>query len=276
MVPERFKQQLPPCSCFHPLAANLYHALMVAIQHHFAFILSLCLVASAIPAVKDMRPQRSSPVSASPPAGVPRSLTRAHTSYTDDVDLSELLAKILLRPPKPATSPLSDEDLFKRATAAPPAASAISVPAPAAPAQRAAPSPKIYEDASTPDLSEGAVPSTHKHAPPGVPSVMLPAGKATLPMDERDETDSDQLIEALPPMTVVRRADDTPEPLEHPTIHCEQFFRDVAAPVEDPVNTADSSEPKDGQQTTDSDAGGGVIDEHKQMNSGRALACTSC
>ncbi|KAJ7175355.1 hypothetical protein C8R46DRAFT_1030445 [Mycena filopes] len=68
-------------------------------------------------------------------------------------------------------------------------------------------------------------------------------------------------------MTVFKRANDIPEPLDHPTIYREQLSCDVAAPVEDPVDTADSSEPKDG---TDSDAGGGVIDEHKQ-ESGPAL-----
>ncbi|KAJ7037827.1 hypothetical protein C8F04DRAFT_1256737 [Mycena alexandri] len=320
-------------------------------------------VSPAVPDSKALVPDTPKRTTPAPPAVPdPKAETKA-------LPVSNTPRRAMSAPPSvpvPAAAPSMPREL--------PAAPEVTKPD-----ANAEPSKKILpdEEASTPDPMEGKVvpaPKIPKRAtptPPAAPTVPDPKpeipvpdpGKRSTPapatpavpnpeaetnaLPKRDVTDPDQLEDDFSPEVnpLVARStnsDSVPEPMEHPPIHRQQFSRDTAAPVTEPVDTiadAESGDTKgqqagktsstdvmqpsaiqpldensdtpvlqtnqettedndktsdvavagpakdasgqtlhdhsetrpDGENTTDMDAAGGMIQEHKQMQSERAL-----
>ncbi|KAJ7725311.1 hypothetical protein B0H16DRAFT_280949 [Mycena metata] len=202
-----------------------------------------------------MHARRSSPVAQVP--RLPSSIPNAPKPDTNSVSVPPTPMKMVKR----ATSPpailpaVPDSKALvpntpKRAMSVPPsvpvlAASSIPRQLPAAPADNDTPAAPAAPNVPDPEAETKALPlpDTSKQSTPA------PADpkEETKAHPKRDVTDPDQLEDdfspelALDPLAARSNSDDVSEPMEHPPIH-RQHFRDMAAPVTEPADTAVNAE----------------------------------
>ncbi|KAJ7725316.1 hypothetical protein B0H16DRAFT_1594518, partial [Mycena metata] len=209
-----------------------------------------------------MHARRSSPVAQVP--RLPRSIPNAPKPDTNSVPPTPM--KMVKRATSPPSIPPAVPDSKalvpntpKRAMSVPPLVPVFAAPSipRQLPATPTTPEPETNaepsKEASIPAASAVPDPEAETKALPlpdtskqSTPAPADPEAETkTLP--KRDVTDPDQLEDdfspelSIVPLDARSRSDDVPEPMEHPPIH-RQHFRDTAAPVTEPADTAVNAE----------------------------------